>query len=205
MSDLQHDSSYFLELQTKTGWGAILRSFASRLDPKPASLILDVGTGPGLLPAIFAQKGCRVIGIDSSFEMFRDALHPNLVLADVNILPLKPATLNLITASNLLFLLPDPLAALKEMARLLAPNGEIALLNPSEEMSLSAATLLADERNLEGLARETLLNYAARAENHHRWNEDNLIELFASANLKLIDTTTKMGKGLVRLARGKKE
>jgi ubiquinone/menaquinone biosynthesis C-methylase UbiE len=127
------------------------------------------------------------------------------VLADVNILPLKPATLNLITASNLLFLLPDPLAALKEMARLLAPNGEIALLNPSEEMSLSAATLLADERNLEGLARETLLNYAARAENHHRWNEDNLIELFASANLKLIDTTTKMGKGLVRLARGKKE
>ena len=78
-----HDPDYFLELQTKTGWGAILRSFASWLDPKPASLILDVGCGPGLLPAILAKSGCRTIGIDSSFEMFRDPLHPNLVLADV--------------------------------------------------------------------------------------------------------------------------
>ncbi len=183
----------------------MLHSFASWLDPKPASNILDVGTGPGLLPAILAQKGCRAIGIDSSFEMFRDALHPNLVLADVNILPLKPTIFNLITASNLLFLLPDPLAALKEMTRFLAPNGEIALLNPSEKMSVSAATALADERNLEGLARETLLNYAARAEKYHRWSEDDLRKIFTSANLSLTDTTTKMGEGLVRFARGKKE
>ena len=89
------------------------------------------------------------------------------------------------------------------MTRLLAPSGEFALLNPSEKMSVSAATTLADERNLEGLARETLLNYAARAERHHRWSEDNLSELFASANLELTDTTTKMGDGLVRFARGK--
>ena len=198
-----HDPDYFLELQTKTGWGAILRSFASWLDPKPASLILGVGCGPGLLPAIFTQSGCRALGIDSSFEMFRDALHPNLILANALFLPLKPATFNLITASNLLFLLPDPLSALKEMTRLLVPDGEIALLNPSEKMSISAATALADERNLEGLVRETLLNYAARAERHHRWSESNLRELFASANLELTDTLIKMGDGLVRFARAK--
>ena len=180
----------------------MLRSFASWLDPKPASLILDVGCGPGLLPAIFAQSGCRAIGIDSAFEMFRDALHPDLILANILTLPFKPSTFNLITASNLLFLLPNPLSALKEMTRLLAPAGEIALLNPSEKMSVVAATALADERNLEGLARETLFNYATRAENHHRWSEDNLKELFASANLELTDTTTRMGKGLVRFVRG---
>ena len=205
MPDLQHDPDYFLELQTKTGWGAILRSFASWLVPKPASLILDVGCGPGLLPAIFAQKGCCTFGIDSSFEMFRDALHPDLILANALALPFKPSTFNLITASNLLFLLPDPLAALKEMIYLLTPNGEIALLNPSEKMSVSAATFLADERNLEGLARETLLNYAARAERHFRWSEDDLKKLFASVNLELTDATTKMGTGLVRFAWGKKE
>lgn len=99
MTDL-HDPDYFLELQTKTGWGAILRSFASWLDPKPATLILDVGTGPGLLPAIFTQSGCRAFGIDSSFAMFRNALHPDMVLANALILPFKPATFNLITASN---------------------------------------------------------------------------------------------------------
>ena len=209
MTDL-HDPDYFLELQTKTGWGAMLRSFASWLDPKPASLILDVGTGPGLLPAILAQNGCRALGIDSSFEMLRDALHPNLILADALAFPLKPSTrraepveaFNLLTASNLLFLLPDPLSALQEMTRFLAPDGEIALLNPSERMSVSAATSLADERNLEGLARETLLNYAARAERHFRWSEDDLRELFASANLQLTNTITKMGSGLVRFARG---
>ena len=199
-----HDSDYFLELQTNTGWGAMLRSFASWLDPKPASLILDVGCGPGLLPAIFAQNGCRTIGIDSSFEMFRDALHPDLALADIYNLPLKPSTFHFITASNLLFLLPNPLSALKEMTRFLAPNGEIAILNPSEKMSVSAATSLADERNLDGLARETLLNYAARAERHHRWSEGDLRKLFAAAKLELTVTTTKMGTGLVRFARGKR-
>ncbi len=183
----------------------MLRSFASWLDPKPASLILDVGTGPGLLPAIFSQMGCRAFGIDSSFEMFRDALHSDLVLANALALPIKPSNFNLITASNLLFLLPDPLSALKEMTPFLAPNGEIALLNPSEKMNISAATALANERNLEGLARESLLNYAARAERHHRWSESNLRALFTSANLELTDTTTKMGEGLVRFARGKKE
>ncbi len=203
MTDL-HDPDYFLELQTKTGWGAILRSFANWLDPKPASLILDVGCGPGLLPAIFAQSGCRALGIDSSFEIFRDALHSDLILADTNNLPFPASTFHFLTASNLLFLLPDPLAALKEMTRLLPPNGEIALLNPSEKMSISATTALANERNLEGLVRETLLNYAARAERHHRWSEDDLRKLFASSNLHLTDTTTKMGSGLVRFVRGKK-
>ena len=183
----------------------MLRSFASWLDPEPDSLILDVGCGPGLLPAIFAQKGCRAFGIDSSFEMFRETLHSNLVLADVNTLPIKPATFNLITASNLLFLLSDPLSALKEMTRLLTSSGQIAVLNRSEKMRVSAATALANERNLEGLARETLLNYAARAEKYHRWSEDDLRELFASASLELSDTTTKMGEGLVRFGRGKQK
>ena len=55
MTNLQRDSSYFLELQTQTGWGAMLRSFATWLDPKPASLILDVGCGPGV-PRHFRRK-----------------------------------------------------------------------------------------------------------------------------------------------------
>ena len=201
MTDLSHDPAYFLELQTRTGWGAMLRSFASWLDPKPASLILDVGTGPGLLPAIFAQNGCRTIGIDYTQEMFNNALHPNLVLASVFSLPFKSATFDLITASNLLFLLPDPRAALIEMTRLLKPNGEIGLLNPSEQMSVAAATALADERELTGLARETLLNYASRAERHFRWGVGELESLFSSAGCQLTATKPKMGAGLVRFAR----
>ena len=182
----------------------MLRSFAAWLNPKPASLILDVGTGPGLLPAIFTQSGCRAIGIDSTQDMFHNALHPNLVLGDVYNLPLKPETFNLITASNLLFLLDEPAVALAEMVRLLKPDGEIALLNPSEKMNVTTATTLADERGLTGLARKTLLNYASRAERHIRWGMGGLEELFSSVSCELTATKPKMGSGLVLFARGKR-
>ena len=183
----------------------MLRSFASWLDPKPASLILDVGTGPGLLPGIFAQSGYHAFGLDYSREMFNNALHPNLILASVFSLPFKPATFNLITASNLLFLLSDPRAALIEMTRLLKPNGEIALLNPSEQMSVAAATALADERELTGLSRDTLLNYASRAERHFCWGVGELEQLFSSADCQLTATQPKMGTGLVLFALGKRD
>lgn len=204
MTDLNHDPAYFLELQTQTGWGAMLRSFATWLDPKPDSLILDVGTGPGLLPAIFTQSGCRAIGIDHAPEMFTAALHTALVLGSVFELPFPDQRFDLLTASNLLFLLPNPQTALNEMARLLKPNGHIALLNPSEQMSVKAATILANERRLAGLARETLLNYASRAERHFRWGEAELAALFSTASLSFDGTKLKMGAGLVRFALGKR-
>jgi ubiquinone/menaquinone biosynthesis C-methylase UbiE len=203
MADLNHDPAYFLELQTQTGWGAMLRSFASWLDPQPATIILDVGTGPGLLPAIFAQNGCQAIGLDDAQEMFAEALHKSLVLGSVFQLPFPDKSFNLLTASNLLFLLPDPDAALHEMKRLLKPGGEIALLNPSENMNVASATALADERGLEGLARETLLNYASRAKRHYRWGAGDLASLFSAAGCKLTATQLKMGAGLVRFARAR--
>jgi ubiquinone/menaquinone biosynthesis C-methylase UbiE len=117
--------------------------------------------------------------------------------------PFSSATFNLITASNLLFLLPDPQVALSEMARLLKRNGEIALLNPSKKMSVAAAATLADGRGLTGLARETLLSYASRAERHIRWGVGELEELFSSAGCTLMATKPKMGRGLVLFVRGK--
>ncbi len=196
------DADYFLELQTRTNWGRMLERFAAWLDPRPGCRALDVGTGPGLLPALLTRAGCRALGVDLDPQMFRDALHPDMVLADAAFLPFPATTFHLVTASNLLFLLPEPLPVLREMARLLVAEGEIAVLNPSERMSLAAAKALAEARGLSGLARETLLNYAARAERHFRWSEGDLRRLFASAGLRLTETVTRMGPGLVRFARG---
>ncbi len=200
---MRADPDYFLELQTQTGWGRMLERFAAWIAPPPGCRALDVGAGPGLLPALLTRAGCRALGLDSVPEMFRDALHRDLVLADALRLPFQPGTFDLITASNLLFLLPDPSAALTEMTRSLREGGELAVLNPSERMSVSAAAALADARGLTGLARGTLLNYAARAERHHRWSEDDLRALFTAAGLHLTGSVTRMGPGLVRFARGK--
>jgi ubiquinone/menaquinone biosynthesis C-methylase UbiE len=109
---------------------------------------------------------------------------------------------NLVTASNLLFLLPDPRQALLEMARLLPPGGQIVLLNPSERMSVAAATALADQRGLQGVARASLITWATRAEASSHWWEVDLADLFAASGLQMVETTLKVGPGLARFARG---
>jgi ubiquinone/menaquinone biosynthesis C-methylase UbiE len=200
---LASDSSYFLQLQTQTGWGRMLNRFAEWCRPQKGWLALDVGCGPGLLPALLTQRGCRALGVDLDPGMFTSPLHPALTLADALHLPFPAHTFHLVTASNLLFLLPDPLAALREMVRVLHPNGQLTVLNPSEQMNVAAATALADQHNLQGLARQTLINLGRRAEKYHHWCEADLREMFATVGLYLTETTTKMGPGLIRFARAK--
>lgn len=202
--EIDKDSSYFLELQTKTGWGRMLGSFARWCAPQPEQYILDVGTGPGLLPALFAEAGAASFGADHDPEMLTAPLFTNLVSADAAILPFASGTFHLVTASNLLYLTPDPLPMLAELARVARRDGTICLLNPSEHMTFQAAAALADAHSLDGLARDTLLNYARRAEDNYRWSEADLASLFAEVGFQLTRTTLRMGDGLVRYARGTK-
>jgi hypothetical protein len=102
----------------------------------------------------------------------------------------------------LLFLLTSPLEALEEMVRLLAPDGQVAVLNPSEQMSVQAVQALVEARGLQGVARDSLLNWAERAEAHARWDEQDLRALFSAAGLQLADTCLRLGPGLARFAKG---
>ena len=200
---LSDDSSYFLELQTQTGWGRTLASFAEWCAPHPGWRTLDVGCGPGLLPALFARSHCQSIGIDLDLKMLNPSpLHPLVAVADIYSLPFSSQSFDLVSASNLLFLLPEPLTALREMKRLLRQKGQVVLLNPSEYINIQDAKAFADQRGLQGLARDTLLNWAARAESNHRWTETELLELLASAGLRLVETELKVGPGFARFARG---
>jgi len=198
-----NDFSNFLEIQTKTGWGRALSEFADFCAPPPASLILDVGCGPGLLPSIFTQAGCRAYGADADLLLLSTSLSPNLVQSDAGALPFPPAAFHLITATNLLFLLEKPLCALEEWKRLLLPNGEICLLNPSERLSVGAAVNLADARGLDGAARDSLLNWAHIAEQRSRWTEDQTRALLARAGLELLETTLRIGAGFARFTRAR--
>ncbi len=197
------DTEYFLELQMKTGWGRVLSRFRDWIDPQAGWRTLDVGCGPGLLPTLLAQESCISLGVDLDFGMLQpSAFHPLVAVADVLHLPFPDHQFDLVTASNLLFLIPDPQATLLEISRLLHPSGQIATLNPSENLTTDAATKLADRRGLSGLARKSLLNWASRAEANSRWTESETADLFASAGLKLIETHISMGPGFARFARG---
>ena len=193
-----HDHDYFLELQTNTGWGRVLARFLAWCLPETPARVLDVGTGPGLAPALAAQQGHAAVGVDNDAAMLAQSLHPAVVLAEGARLPFPAGAFDLTLASNVLYLLPEPLPVLREMARVTASGGRVAVLNPSERMSVAAATALADERGLTGLARETLLNLAARAEAGFRWDAAALADLFAGVGLQMTATRTTMGPGLIR-------
>jgi len=197
------DFSNFLDVQIKTAWGRTLAEFASFCNPQPASILLDVGCGPGLLPALFAERGCECFGVDFDFSLLTSGLIRTLTQADAFSLPFQSATFSLVTATNLLFLLDDPVQALHEWRRVLVPGGELCLLNPSENLSVSAAKRLADERGLEGTARESLLNWAYNAEMHFHWTEDETRELLSRAGFRLEDSVLKVGPGFARFARVK--
>ncbi len=193
----------FLDIQIHTGWGRILQSFTDWCRPKADWVTLDVGCGPGLLPGLLSQRGCKSYGIDWEATMFSPTrLHPQLAIADAIRLPFPTGAFDLVTASNLLFLIADPVSALREMKRIIRQEGQIVVLNPSEYMSIDAATSLANQRNLQGLDRESLLNWAATAEANHRWGERELQDLFFSAGLEIADTALKVGPGLARFAKG---
>lgn len=202
--------SGFRAIQTQTGWGEVLQRFADWCEPECGSQaggwVLDAGCGPGMLPRLFHEQGCRVVGIDLEAGAFRPApLHPRVAQADVFRLPFAAGQFDLVTAVNLLFLLPEPERALAELGRALRPGGRLALLNPSELMSLAAARELAERRGLEGIARESLLNWARRAEAHTRWSEPELQDLLGRQGLRLRRSALLVGPGLARLALGVKE
>ena len=197
------DAVYFHELQTQTGWSRTLYGFALWCAPVVGWRTLDVGCGPGLLPAIFSKLGCRAVGVDLDEEMFHPSpLHANVVVANVYDLPFKSHSIDLITASNLLFLLAEPVQALTEMKRLLCPGGKLAMLNPSELLLEKAAQSFADEKNMDGVARETLLNWAKRATEYHRWSEDETRALYDKAGMKYIESILKVGPGFGRFTWG---
>jgi SAM-dependent methyltransferase len=196
------DFSNFLEIQTRTPWGRTLAEFASFCDPKPDAVILDVGCGPGQLPFLFARSGSRSLGVDLDFSLLAGRLASSLAQADALRLPFPTASFDLVTATNVLFLLNEPVTALREWTRILKPRGTICLLNPSNRLNPASAGTIAEQRNLDEMARESLLGWARNAEDHVRWTEGETRSLFMEAGLVLTESVLRVGPGFARLSRG---
>jgi SAM-dependent methyltransferase len=189
----------FYHLQAQTGWARILARFARWCAPLPEWRVLDAGSGPGYLAAVFTKMGNRAIALDLELtNLYPERLHPLVVQADLLFAPFQSRSFDLIAAANVLFLLPDPLPALYEFRRLLPENGKIGLLNPSEQMSQFEAQALADAHQLQGAERQSLLYYARQAEKHSHWTLNEIENILAGAGLLVERTHLTMGPGLVR-------
>jgi ubiquinone/menaquinone biosynthesis C-methylase UbiE len=135
--------------------------------------------------------------------MFHPApLHSIVTVANVYDLPFKFKSFDLITACNLIFLLSEPAQALRDMKQFLRLGGKLGMLNPSEYLNENNAQAFANDKSLDGVARETLLNWARRAVENHRWTEDETCYLYGSAGMTFRGSVLKVGPGFGRFSWG---
>lgn len=104
-----------------------------------ASLVLEVGCGVGAQTVEVASRGqgCRLVSFDKAVDSValaarrvRRAGLPqvHLLAADLFAAPFAPATFDCLFVSYLLEHIPDPVGALRTLARLLRPGGRVLVV-----------------------------------------------------------------------------
>ena len=113
------------------GLSRLRRSLLRRAQGK----VLEVAVGTGKnLP--YYSSDCRVIAVDLSSEMLnvarkraaRLAIHTSFVVADAEALPFSGKSFDTVVSSLSTCTFPNPVAAVKEMARVCRPGGRVLLL-----------------------------------------------------------------------------
>ncbi len=147
---------------------AILEALAIR----PADRLLDVGCGGGLLLRDALTSGAAVTGLDHSDEMVRLARErapgAEVVLGSAEQLPFPDAAFTAVAMSIVFFFLPQPVAALAECGRVLAPQGRLAVYTtspalrgtPAAPEPLAARGHFYEDEELADLARQAGLTAA---------------------------------------------
>jgi ubiquinone/menaquinone biosynthesis C-methylase UbiE len=99
--------------------------------------ILDVGTGTGFLALLLAEMGHKVTGIDISKCMLEKSrqnadkmrLSVDFMHGDAEKLPFDDETFDIVVNRNLLWTMPDPMAAVDEWSRVVKSGGKLVLID----------------------------------------------------------------------------
>lgn len=110
---------------------------AKELDLQPGDELLDIGCGSAGLLAEHASHVRHVAGLDASeiqVRMARERLAERIaagtaeiVLGDAMALPWEDGRFSIVSSLNCLKFVPDPARALREMHRVLRPDGRLVL------------------------------------------------------------------------------
>ena len=110
--------------------------------------VLDVGCGPGLLACAFAARVRSVTGVDVTAAMLqqaraeqrlRDLPNARWVQADATCLPYRDQQFSIVTSRLTFHHLEQPLAVLREMARVCRRDGQVVVVDVSPDSNKAAA------------------------------------------------------------------
>src|SRR5690349_1729942 len=136
------------------------------LDIAPTDRVIELGCGPGVAIAAIAARAVRglVVGVDHSQVMIGQARRRNraairagrvrLIRTPVESLSISDGPFDAALAVNTVGMWPDPPARLRELARLLRPDGRIAVVSQPRCPGATAATSAAAASELAGLLTE---------------------------------------------------
>ena len=128
--------------------GLVLTERALTLCRLPAGArVLDVGCGVGATVEFLSrERGHVAFGVDASYLLLKEGMKekPNLGLlqASAETLPFPDRCFSALFCECVLSLLPDPVSALKEFARVLNPGGFLILSDVYARMPDEASPLM---------------------------------------------------------------
>lgn len=164
-----------------------------------SAMVLEIAAGTGLVTVHVARSVERVIATDLSHDMvallgsrMEAAKRSNvsLVLADATRLPLSASSVDAVVIANLLHLLPEPQAVLRDSVRVLRPGGRLVAPTFCHGATWTSATI---SHTLGALVRFPV---------RHRFRGPDLRELVAGAGLRIDHDETFGGLLPIRLVAG---
>jgi len=129
-------------------------------DLPPNSLILDLGTGTGVLLQFLLKKKFEVIGIDFSKDMIKRAKEKigkkqgTLAIGDIENLPFQKEAFDVVTAMTTLEFVKNVKKLLQEIRRVLRSGGQFIL------GVLTAINSWSFDRKIRGLVSKDVFSYA---------------------------------------------
>lgn len=138
--------------------------------------MLDSGSGPGVVVCAFASKVRLAIGVDLTAAMIEQArdlearrglCNVAWVRSDITALPFAEQRFSIVASRFVFHHLPDPAAAVREMARVCRPGGRIVVADsaPAAEKAdaFNAMERLRDPSHVEALTVDELLRLVSAA------------------------------------------
>ena len=180
------------------------------VDPKPGELVLDLAAGTGTSSQPFADRGAYVVPCDFSLGMLRVGKqarpHLGFTAGDGTRLPFADDTFDAVTISFGLRNIVDPDAALREMARVTRPGGQLVVCEFSAPVNRAFRQVYLGYlmRALPAVARRVSSNpdaYVYLAESIRAWpDQAGLAALIARSGWERVEWTNLTG-GIVSLHR----